>query len=140
MACAPSHAARLAQELAELLGRGELFSHLLAPGATVWHNFDETEFPAEFILQQAALQKQIAPDLHAEDVRVCVFETGFVIEQSVVGTLANGTTFRIPGAIVAYVDGDRIARLREYVTESAAAPVMQAVLAISAGRAMFERP
>lgn len=128
----------LADRVAEQLRNGEFFAEEFAEGATVWHNFDERDYPVEFIVGQATLQKQIAADLRAEDVRIHLFAGGFCLQQVVCGTLGDGTAFRIPGAIVCDVVGGQIAKAWEYVTESAAAPLMAATQA-AMGRALFDQ-
>lgn len=92
-----------------------------AENAKIWHNTDG-------IVQSKAENLAVldgffltVKDRRYEDIRLDVFEDGFVQQHRLCGTLPNGEALDWPACIVCKVEGGRITRLDEYF-DSAGAP------------------
>lgn len=90
-----------------------------ADGVTTWHNIGEREAEVQ---RTPSRTRQVAggADLRVEDVRLHVFDGGWVLQATTVGTTADGAPVRIPTCLVVTVRDGRIARFEEYADSRAA--------------------
>jgi ketosteroid isomerase-like protein len=90
-----------------------------AEGVSTWHNIGEWE--AE-IQQTPSRTRQVegGADVRIEDVRLRVFDGGWVVQATAVGTNAAGEPVRIPSCQVVTLRDGRIARFEEYADSRAA--------------------
>jgi ketosteroid isomerase-like protein len=90
-----------------------------AEGVSTWHNIGEWE--AE-IQQTPSRTRQVeaGADVRIEDVRLRVFDGGWVVQATAVGTNATGEAVRIPSCQVVTLRDGRIARFEEYADSRAA--------------------
>lgn len=93
-----------------------------AEGATTWHNIGEREAEIQRTPSRSR-QVRSGADLRVEDVRLRVFEGGWVLQATTVGTSAAGAPVRVPTCLVVTVRDGRIARFEEYADSRAAAPL-----------------
>jgi len=86
-----------------------------APGAVVWHNFDEIELDAQDATKNGAWLKRTVPDLAYEDQPVVPTATGYVARSVLTGT-APGGPLRLHSCLVVTLDDDGlITRIDEYL-------------------------
>ena len=86
-----------------------------APGARIWHNFDQiTLTPEQNIVGLETLFTNF-PTRRYVDVRRIPTADGWVQQHILRLTRADGVVIDWPGCIVFDVDGGKIARLDEYV-------------------------
>lgn len=90
-----------------------------ADGVTTWHNIGEREAEIQRTPSRAR-QAQAGADLRVEDVRLRVFEDGWVLQATTVGTNASGAPVRVPTCLVVTVRDAKIARFEEYADSRAA--------------------
>lgn len=90
-----------------------------ADGVSTWHNIGEWE--AE-IQRTPSRTRQVrgGADLGVEDVRLRVFDGGWVVQATTVGTNASGDPVRVPTCLVVTLREGRIARFEEYADSRAA--------------------
>jgi ketosteroid isomerase-like protein len=70
---------------------------------------------------------RVAPDFRYENpVRVAT-DDGWVEEHDACGTVADGSTFRIPACVVATLKGGKVTTLHEYLDSAAARPLIKAL-------------
>lgn len=90
---------------------------LFAPKVMVFHNFrtDPVEYDGtalvDGVLERHARTKLLIPDFRAESFKLHVAESAFVFVITSVGTLPDGTLFRIPNAIIWEVEEGKIISL-----------------------------
>ena len=91
-----------------------------ADGVSTWHNIGEWEAEIE---RTPSRTRQVAggAELHVTDVRLQIFDSGWVVQSTTVGTTADGTPVRIPSCLVVTLSGGRIARFEEYADSGATA-------------------
>jgi len=92
---------------------------LYAEVVTTWHNVGEWEAPIKKTPSRTR-QVNAGADLHIEDVRCRVFDGGFVVQATTVGTSAGGEAVRVPTCLVVTVADGRIQRFEEYADSAAA--------------------
>jgi ketosteroid isomerase-like protein len=92
-----------------------------APDATIWHNHDQVDQDVDANLRVLAwLVSNTAARSYAE-VRRHVLDDGRVVQQHVLQvTFADGRTAALPACLFVTVDGDRVARIEEYLDEGVA--------------------
>lgn len=90
-----------------------------ADGVTTWHNIGEREAEVQRTPSRTR-QVQSGADLRVEDVRLNVFDGGWVLQATTVGTNAAGEPVRVPTCLVVTVRDGRIARFEEYADSRAA--------------------
>jgi hypothetical protein len=115
-------AVRLGTALATAVGDGDVdeLASLFAPTARIWHNYDGREqTPEENRAMLLRLRKAI-PDLRYEDVRNDAVPGGFVQQQVLCGE-RHGVSFRVPSMFRAWVTGNQIERIEEYLDPGALA-------------------
>ncbi|TIC87648.1 hypothetical protein E8D34_08145 [Nocardioides sp. GY 10113] len=89
-----------------------------AHGVSTWHNTGDWE--AE--IQQTPSRTrsiQAGAELRVEDVRVNVFDGGWVVRSVTVGASGDGRAVRIPSCLVVTLRDGRIARFEEYADSRA---------------------
>jgi ketosteroid isomerase-like protein len=77
----------------------------------------------------ASSVKRVAPDFHYENPVRVETGNGFVEEHDAVGTLPDGTVFRIAACVVAVVADGRIVTMHEYLDSAQARPLIKALSA-----------
>lgn len=92
---------------------------LYADGVTTWHNIGEREAEVQRIPSRTR-QVRGGADLRVEDVRMNVFDGGWVLQATTVGTNAAGAPVRVPTCLVVTLRDGRIARFEEYADSRAA--------------------
>ncbi|TNC46240.1 nuclear transport factor 2 family protein [Mumia zhuanghuii] len=90
-----------------------------ADGVSTWHNIGEWEAEIERTPSRTR-QVQSGADVHVEDVRVTVFDGGWVVQSVAVGTNATGEPVRIPSCLVVRLRDGKIERFEEYADSRAA--------------------
>lgn len=86
-----------------------------APGAVIWHNYDDLSQSVDENLRVLGWIAQNVKDFRYEDVRCQATATGFVEQHITCGTSPGGAAFSIPACIVCTVVEGLIARLDEYL-------------------------
>jgi ketosteroid isomerase-like protein len=90
-----------------------------AEGVSTWHNIGEWEAEIQRTPSRTR-QVEAGADVRIEDVRVRVFDGGWVVQATAVGTNADGEPVRIPSCQVVTLRDGRIARFEEYADSRAA--------------------
>ena len=90
-----------------------------ADGVSTWHNIGEHEAEIQRTPSRTR-QVQAGADLRIEDVRLRVFDGGWVVQATTVGTTAAGVPVRVPTCLVVTLRDGRIARFEEYADSRAA--------------------
>lgn len=90
-----------------------------ADGVTTWHNIGERETEIQRTPSRTR-QAESGADLRVEDVRLNVFDGGWVLQATTVGTTASGAPVRVPTCLVVTVRDGKIARFEEYADSRAA--------------------
>jgi len=90
-----------------------------AEGVSTWHNIGEWEAEIQRTPSRTR-QVEAGADLRIEDVRLRVFDGGWVVQATAVGTNADGESVRIPSCQVVTLRDGRIARFEEYADSRAA--------------------
>ncbi|PJJ56124.1 SnoaL-like protein [Mumia flava] len=89
-----------------------------ADAVSTWHNTGEWEAAIERTPSRARRVADGA-DLRVEDVRVRIFDGGWVVQSRTVGTNPEGEPVRIASCLVVTVRDGRIARFEEYADSRA---------------------
>ena len=92
-----------------------------APGAVIWHNFDEVEQAVEDNLRVLGWMANAFTERRYEVVFRKEWEDGFVQQHVLHLTKKDGTTVALPACIVATVADGKIARIDEYLDSAQAA-------------------
>jgi ketosteroid isomerase-like protein len=95
-------------------GDATTINSLYAPDAVVWHNTNEREQPRSENVALAKAIPLIFSSFKYHDVRVQVFDGGYVQQHVVHAAMKDGTTLRIPVCAVVQVTNDQISRIDEY--------------------------
>lgn len=90
-----------------------------ADGVSTWHNIGEREAEIQRTPSRTR-QVQGGADLRVEDARLRVFDGGWVVQATTVGTNAAGAPVRVPTCLVVTLRDGRIARFEEYADSRAA--------------------
>jgi ketosteroid isomerase-like protein len=90
-----------------------------AEGVSTWHNIGEWEAEIQRTPSRTR-QVEAGADVRIEDVRLRVFDGGWVVQATAVGTNADGEAVRIPSCQVVTLRDGRIARFEEYADSRAA--------------------
>ena len=90
-----------------------------AEGVSTWHNIGEWEAEIQRTPSRTR-QVEAGADVRIEDVRLRVFDGGWVVQATAVGTNAAGEAVRIPSCQVVTLRDGRIARFEEYADSRAA--------------------
>lgn len=88
---------------------------MFAPGAVIWHNFDDRAIPAERSAATLGRLHQAMPDVDWEDVTVQPTAAGFVWQAVVVGNGPGGPVRAPTCMVVALSEAGLIERLDEYL-------------------------
>ena len=90
-----------------------------AEGVSTWHNIGEWEAEIQRTPSRTR-QVEAGADVRVEDVRLRVFDGGWVVQATTVGASASGEPVRIPSCQVVTLRDGRIARFEEYADSRAA--------------------
>jgi len=90
-----------------------------AEGVSTWHNIGEWEAEIQRTPSRTR-QVEAGADVRIEDVRLRVFDGGWVVQATAVGTNTEGEAVRIPSCQVVTLRDGRIARFEEYADSRAA--------------------
>ncbi|WP_206422700.1 nuclear transport factor 2-like protein [Nocardioides pantholopis] len=90
-----------------------------ADGVSTWHNIGERETEIQRTPSRTR-QVQGGADLRVEDVRLRVFDGGWVVQATTTGTGPAGGPVRVPSCVVVTLREGRIARFEEYADSRAA--------------------
>jgi ketosteroid isomerase-like protein len=97
---------------------------LYADGVSTWHNVGEWEAPIKTTPSRRR-RMNAGAELRVEDVTCRVFDTGFVVQATTVGTSAQGVPVRVPTVLIVSVVDGKIARFEEYTDSAAAEPLFE---------------
>jgi ketosteroid isomerase-like protein len=88
-----------------------------APDMRMWHNVFQVEMSGEAHIRQME-QTYFHTYLNPKyiDIRIDVFEGGFVQQHILTANFADGTPIRMPICVVGRVKDGRITRIEEYLT------------------------
>lgn len=89
-----------------------------AEDVATWHNTSETVSKIQQTPSRTRANAAGA-DLRVENPRIKVFDGGWVVQATTVGTTADGDPVRIPTCLVVIVENGRIARFEEYADSRA---------------------
>jgi hypothetical protein len=111
------------------------FHELFADVVHGKHNFDEAareyagrELAGEMLMRREAIRR-VMPDFEVTDFTVHIAEDAFIVVQTSIGTLPDGTAVRIPGIVVFDVADGRIVAINSVRDESQAADLENALRA-----------
>jgi ketosteroid isomerase-like protein len=90
-----------------------------AEGASTWHNIGERETEIQRTPSRTRSNESGA-HLHVEDVRLRVFDGGWVLQSTTAGTSPAGEDVRVPTCLVVTLRDGKIARFEEYADSRAA--------------------
>ena len=90
-----------------------------AEGVTTWHNIGEHEAEIQRTPSRTR-QMQAGADLRVDEVRLRVFDGGWVVQATTVGTTGAGASVRVPTCLVVTLRDGKIARFEEYADSRAA--------------------
>jgi uncharacterized protein len=99
-------------------GDREDFLAQWAPGATIWHNFDERNISPEQTAKTIAWLEKKVPDLGWSDVSLFATPDGFVSQQIMTGTAPGGALRVLSCVIVTLNDDGLVVRLEEYLDQA----------------------
>lgn len=88
---------------------------IYAPGAEVWHNFDQSNQPAGENLRVIRWMHRRVKGLRYEEVRRFEIPGGFVQQHVLRGIAPNGEALEVPAAVVCTVAGGKVTRVEEYL-------------------------
>ncbi|MFV0523607.1 MAG: nuclear transport factor 2 family protein [Acidimicrobiales bacterium] len=91
------------------------------PDARIWHNFDQVEQTVEENLRTLTWMLERLPERRYEQIVRWPIDGGMVQQHVLRGTTSAGVAVDMPACLIAYVDGDRITRIEEYVDTGQAA-------------------
>jgi ketosteroid isomerase-like protein len=108
---------QLASRFFQALERGDVATvgECYAPGAMIWHNYDQVEQAREANLRVLRWVVDNVTALRYEEVRRVVLDDGFVQQHVLRGTAPDGTPLEVPAMMRVTVADGRITRLEEYL-------------------------
>jgi ketosteroid isomerase-like protein len=92
---------------------------IYAPDAIIWHNTDRHTVSVADHLASYARNTAAIARIEYGDIRLSVFEGGFLQQHVISARLHDGRSFEIACCVVARVRGDRILQLEEYLDSAA---------------------
>jgi ketosteroid isomerase-like protein len=96
-----------------------------APGAVIWHNFDNAEQSVDDNMKVLAWFARKLTDRHYRIVRREVLADGFLQQHVMEATLPDGRPFRMPACCVIRMKDGLITRLDEYLDSAQSAVLME---------------
>ena len=96
-----------------------------APGAVVWHNFDNAEQSVDDNMKVLAWFARKLTDRHYRVVRREVLADGFLQQHVMEATLPDGRPFRMPACCVIRMKDGLITRLEEYLDSAQSAVLLE---------------
>ncbi len=126
----------LAEELLERTRALDLdgMRALFARDVVFWSNVGQGESGVDQRMAFMALEKEVFDELEIEDVRIEVFDGGFVQQCVFAGAVKSGVTVRVPTCLVIRVAEGQVTRFDEYVSMDHIQPVVDAIAAHLAAR------
>lgn len=94
-----------------------LMRQCYAPDMRMWHNAFQEEMSGEEhikLMERTYFHKYLNPKYI--DIRIDLFNGGFVQQHVLTAHFANGAEVRLPICVVGYVKDGRITRINEYLT------------------------
>ncbi len=106
----------LADNFAKAFEEGDVatINSIYAPNAVVWHNTDEREQPRDENIALARAVPTIFSSFKYRDVRVQLFDGGYVQQHVLHAVQMDGSLLRIPVCVVVQVANNQITRIDEY--------------------------
>ena len=92
-----------------------------APGAVIWHNFDQVEQSVDDNLRVLGWMCSTFPTRSYDEVRRHEWDTGFVQQHVLRLTKKDGSVVELPCCIVAEVVDGKITRIDEYLDSAQSA-------------------
>lgn len=94
---------------------------MYAPGARIWHNFDDVAQTPEANLRQLRWFTSRLAGARYDDIRRIVVDDGFVQQHVLRGTAPDGSDVAVHAMMRVWCDGSVITRLDEYLDPAQAA-------------------
>lgn len=164
MAATPMSVHELASAFVQVIsgeGVDPRIAQSMAPEIVCWHNhhenvslgvdgphpFDEVDDPVivargdEYATSMAAniqFVKQVLPDFRAEDVRIHVAESSFVLTSAMVATPPSGRTVRVHRSMVFILEDGLVRRIDIYEDWANNLELSRVVMEASTGRAITD--
>ena len=115
--------ARLADRLVAAIEAGDTAAvrECYAPGARIWHNFDQAEQDVDGNVRTLQWMVGRLSDRRYEVVRRVALPDGYLQEHVLRGTTSSGANLEMPACLIVTVDDGRISVLREYLDTAQAA-------------------
>lgn len=123
----------MAESEAGILALAEKFTHAIeegdlegvracyAPGAAIWHNFDNADQTVEENLKVLRWLVRALPERKYNILRRIAISGGYLQQHVLSGRRPNGEVFSMPACLVVQVADGRITRLEEYLDPAQAA-------------------
>jgi ketosteroid isomerase-like protein len=102
-------------------GDPALVREFYAPGATVWHNFDDADQTLDDNLKLLEWMVRKAPQRSYRVVRREIVPGGWIQQHVLEAQLSNGREMRLHACCVITLENGRIRRIEEYVDPAQAA-------------------
>jgi ketosteroid isomerase-like protein len=109
----------------DLEGLRELFS----PDVVFWSNLGQTETGLGARMTFMALEKEVFAELRIENVRIEVFDGGFIQQCTFAGVVEGGAEVSIPTCLVVRANDSRVVQFEEYISQDQIKPVIDAITA-----------
>jgi ketosteroid isomerase-like protein len=91
-------------------------SRLVAPGAVIWHNFDQRDRDIVASLGELERMQEVFSEMRMDIIERCALEDGIGVRLVLRGTLRNdGQAFASQQAKFFRIQDGKIARIEEYV-------------------------
>ena len=119
------------------------FADLFAPKLVAWHNYDakKVEYDgaawASMQLQKRDQLRRLVPDHTIENFTLHVAESAFILVHTSVGTLPDGTRFRVPACLVWSVRNGRIVSVNSISDSTQRARLDGALAAMTSGHGLW---
>ena len=117
----------MAQLLMDLVAAGTPEKVPMTNDAVMWHNYDQTDWPAAETIANFSAIRAVFPDCRFENVRTAGCGSVSLAQWDFTLTLPDGSLLRAPGCFVVHERDGRIARVEEYMDSAQLAPVAAAV-------------
>jgi uncharacterized protein len=117
----------VAQLMMDLIAAGTPEKVPMTDDAVMWHNYDQTDWPAAETIANFAAIRAVFRDCRFENVRTASCGSVSLAQWDFTLTLLDGSVLRAPGCFVVHERDGRIFRVEEYMDSAQLAPVAAAV-------------
>jgi ketosteroid isomerase-like protein len=108
--------ADIANKLGAFLSKKDatLLGEIYHQDAEIWHNHDNKSMTVQEVAELVGVVFSSFSELASTNIRLSATETGFVLQQDVVGTHVDGGSVNFPACQIVTVEAGKISRLEEY--------------------------